>query len=141
MVWDDVQLLIYESSHLSTLIFKSTWNSVEIQTNFDQKFLINATHGSLDVDSSEIERNFSSIKSDRIENLELFHFLQRTRSKNREEQRRSSNFRYINRTLVPVQETNESKRFLTIFDQLVEYLHDPNFDLSIKYFQFQYRSA
>ena len=67
--------------------------------------------------------------------LEIFEYLKR---KQRKDQQRTSNFRYIDRNLASVNELTQSKTFFTLFDQVLEYLHAPVFDLSIRYLDIQY---
>ncbi len=45
-----VDLWVMDNSSL--LLLKSTWNNIEIQTNLDQRLLINANHWSFEIDHS-----------------------------------------------------------------------------------------
>jgi hypothetical protein len=45
-----VELSIIDNSSL--LLLKSTWNSIEIQTNLDQRLLVNTNHWSIEVNHS-----------------------------------------------------------------------------------------
>lgn len=42
----------FSTDNSSLLLLKSTWNSIEIQTNLDQRLLINTSHWSLEIDHS-----------------------------------------------------------------------------------------
>jgi len=48
---EDVELSITDTSSL--LLLKSTWNSIEIQTNLDQRLLINTSHWTIEFDHSQ----------------------------------------------------------------------------------------
>jgi hypothetical protein len=48
---EHVELSITDTSSL--LLLKSTWNSIEIQTNLDQRLLINTSHWTIEFDHSQ----------------------------------------------------------------------------------------
>ena len=49
-IYDNIQ--VFSTDNLSQLLFKSTWNSIEIQIDFDQRLLINTNHWSIEFNQS-----------------------------------------------------------------------------------------
>jgi hypothetical protein len=50
-ITDKTEQLYSDTSSL--LLLKSTWNSIEIQTNLDQRLLINTSHWTIEFDHSQ----------------------------------------------------------------------------------------
>lgn len=55
--------LLTDNSSSSLILLKSTWNSIEIQTNLNQRLLINTTHWSLEFDHSNRKKPLRIISS------------------------------------------------------------------------------
>ncbi|CAF3400815.1 unnamed protein product [Rotaria sp. Silwood1] len=114
----------FSSNNSSFVLLKSTWHSVEIQTNFDQNLLINSTHWSIELD------------------YKLFDYLKQkqTHSTVQQYQRETSNFLYEDPNLLSITQTTHSNNLLIKFDQWVEFFYDPFINICIRQIDLQYRS-
>ncbi|UJR27464.1 hypothetical protein I4U23_008751 [Adineta vaga] len=106
----------------SIILFKSTWNSIEIQTDLNQRLLINTTHWLIEFNNN------------------LINYLKQQQQVQStiQEQQRISNFRYVDPNLLSVTPPTQSNNFFNKFDQWLEFLHNPFLNISIQYFDIQY---
>ncbi|CAF1993052.1 unnamed protein product [Rotaria magnacalcarata] len=121
--------LIDKTKQLSTnpksiLLLKSTWNSVEIHTNLNQRFALNTTHWSIELDHK------------------ISDYLQRRKSttplKQPQEEKYDSNDADSDSSSIT--KTTDSNNLFTKVDQLAEFLRDPLINISIRQIDLQYRS-
>lgn len=131
--------LITDNFSSSSILLKSTWNSIEIQTNLNQRLLINTTHWSLEFDHSNRKKPLRIISS-KSYFLELFNYFKQFQTNKTISQRRTSNFRYIDSSLLPTSNPILSNNILNKFDEFIEYLHEPFLNLSIRHFHCKYKS-
>ena len=122
----DVQFLFTDPS--STNLLKSTWSSIELQTNFQQRLLISITNCSIDFN----DRKRIDLKRSESNGfvLDLIGYLK---------QQRVSNLHSVDSNLIsesqPIQSNNIPS---STFDQWVEYLRDPFVNVSIQHFDIHY---
>ena len=121
MNWDQIHFVVSEKNRRSAVLAQFQLNTIEIQTNFQQKCLVNATHCSLEIDSME-----------KFVNL----FVEETAPIDR-----TSNFRYVDRNLLEVEAKTNSSGVLSLFDRLVDVLDEPRVDFSLRYFHLQYKAS
>lgn len=133
LIWDQIEILLREQNRRATILAKFFLNSIEIQTNFKEKIFVNATHLSVEIESMT---KFSDLFQKSTTTT--------TTTTNNE---RTSKFRYVDRNFSEIENENEneiksnSNRFWTIFDRFVDVFAEPFVDISIRYFQFQYKVA
>ncbi|CAF1097053.1 unnamed protein product, partial [Rotaria sordida] len=114
----------FSNNNSSFVLLKSTWHSVEIQTDLNQSLLVNSTHWSIDFDY----KLFDYLKQKQTNSV-LLQYPEET-----------SNSRYEDSNLLSITQTTPSNNLLTKFDQLVEFLHDPLVNICIRQIDLQYRS-
>ncbi|CAF1319950.1 unnamed protein product [Adineta steineri] len=114
------------------LLLKSTWNNIELQTNLEQRLLIDTNHWSITIDDRIIQylkkqqaNSFSSTSQ---------------QQKQQQQPQRTSNFRYIDSNLLSMTQPTHSNNLFTKFDQWLEFLHDPFLSISVRHFDLQYTS-
>ncbi|CAF0759960.1 unnamed protein product [Adineta ricciae] len=107
----DVQFLFIDPP--STNLLKSTWSSIELQTNFHQRLLISITNCSIDF------------------NDHLISYLK--------QQQRVSHFHSVDSNLISETQSIQTNNISNSkFDQWVAYLRDPFVNISIQHFDIHY---
>lgn len=119
-------------------LLKSTWKTIEIQTDLDQRLLINSNHWSSQFNHS-LYRNESISKRICVFCVELFDSYQHKQVQVKSP-KSTSNFRYIDPNFLSTTSSASSNPFFTKLDQWLEYLDNPFLNLSIENFDFTYIS-
>jgi hypothetical protein len=151
---DTVELSIMnrpQESHQtdSVVLFKSICNHIEIQTNFRQRLRINANNWSIQFDYSSYSTCLFII--DQCWFLiclqDMFDYIQHQRTRihhqqqQQQQRQQTSNFRYIDRNQLKINESTSTSNMLTKFDQWLDYFDDPLLDVSFRYLDIQYNTS
>lgn len=121
------------------VLFKSTWGTIALQTNLDQRLLIDITDWSVESDDS----GYSAVTNrDRSPSCTgAVHYFKRQQAQSTlAEQQRTSTFRYVDSNLLPASHSSPSTSAFTTIDQWLDLLREPFVNISVRQFNLQYTS-